>query len=141
MPVYGSIIIIGPNSLIGFVGLGEKEAPISDHTNNTLFHQIILLLAIVIGLGWLLNHLAEDRETNLNANEDHPIEELLDHFLESQLGVQVHSSDELYNYFDGGDHQRATAAGEHAGGRHGGCAFCGGFSNTRCSRCKTARYW
>ncbi|TKY68546.1 Nuclear-pore anchor [Spatholobus suberectus] len=144
MPVYGASSSLNLTRLIGLLGLGEKEAPISDHTNTLL--QFILLLAIVIGIGWLLNRLAEDGESYPNANEvdelgemDH-ISDELDYFFESQQGGQEHPNGELDHYFDGGDHPRAAAAGDDAGGRHGGCAFCGNFSTTRCSRCKAARY-
>ncbi|RDX64478.1 hypothetical protein CR513_56966, partial [Mucuna pruriens] len=133
MPGYGASSSLNLNWLFGLLGLGEKGAPISDHTTNTI-HQFILLL------------LAEDTETNPNANDEVDHEGnpsgVLDHFFESQQGEEEeHPSGELDHYSDGGHHRRAAAPNHDAGRRHGGCAFCGNFTTTRCSRCKAARYW
>ncbi|KAK7313808.1 hypothetical protein VNO77_39010 [Canavalia gladiata] len=136
------------NWLLGLLGLGEKRAPISDHSN-TLLHQFILLLVIIIGVGWLLHQLGENRETNPNAIEvyedDHTNDDelLLDHYFESQQGDQGYPSGELDHYFDVDDRQLCHRTATPRGGdtaRQGACAFCGILCTTRCSRCKAARY-
>ncbi|KAG4947145.1 hypothetical protein JHK87_043152 [Glycine soja] len=114
------------NWLFVLLGLGEKGAPISDNTK--AWHQI-LLLTIVIGIWWLLCHFADDREVNPNINE-----------VDDELGEMEHPNDELDHFFDEDDHRAAVVVGDEARGRHGGCSICGGFSTTRCARCKAARY-
>jgi len=143
MPAYG--VSLDLNWLLWLLGLGEKEAPISDNNIKTWLQ--ILLLPLVIGIWWLLYQLTEDRENNDNVNEvgeldeeDHPSNEL-EQFYESQQRDQEHPNGELDRYFDEEGCHRATVSGGNDGRRHGGCAFCGNFSTTRCSRCKTARYW
>ncbi|KAK7342912.1 hypothetical protein VNO80_25870 [Phaseolus coccineus] len=143
MPAYGASFDL--NWLLGLLGLGEKGAPISDNNNIKTWLQI-LLLTLVIGILFLLYQLADDRENNHNVNEvdeleemDHPSHEL-DHFYESLHREQEHPNGDLDHYFDEDDSHRATVPGGNDGRRHGGCAFCGNFSTTRCSRCKAARY-
>ncbi|KAK7405778.1 hypothetical protein VNO78_07387 [Psophocarpus tetragonolobus] len=133
--------MVDQNWLLGLLGFGKEETPISHHNTKTWLQKFfILLLALGIGILWLLNRFIEERETNLNVNEDdhggemdhhHPMSDELDPLFEEE-----HANGESDHCFDDGG--AATADGN--GKRHGGCAFCGDFSTTRCSRCKTARY-
>ena len=117
------------NWLLGLFGLAEKRATVSDHINTQTWLLLLIILAIVIGLGLHLHQLSGNRESNPAANE-------VDQSLKA--GEQEHPSGELDHYFDGGHQIRRRSATIR---RHRSCAFCGSPSTTRCSRCKSARYW
>jgi len=114
------------NWLLGLLGLGEKGASISDRSIKTWLQ--ILFFTLVIGFWFLLYHLAEDTESNHSVNEVDDLDEFDNVY-------------ELDQYFHEEDSHRTTVSGGGDGRRHGGCAFCGNFATTRCSRCKSARYW
>ncbi|XP_027908981.1 uncharacterized protein LOC114168389 isoform X2 [Vigna unguiculata] len=113
------------NWLLGLLGLGEKGASISDRSIKTWLQ--ILFFTLVIGFWFLLYHLAEDTESNHSVNEVDEFDEFDNVY-------------ELDQYFHEEDCHRTTVSGGGDGRRHGGCAFCGNFATTRCSRCKSARY-
>ncbi|KAG2396878.1 Ubiquitin carboxyl-terminal hydrolase [Vigna angularis] len=135
MPASGASL--DRNWLLGLLGLGEKGASISDHNIKTWLQ--ILFLTLVIGFCCLLYQLAEDRESNHSVNEVDELDEF-DNFYESWEREQEHPNGQLDRYFDEEDSHRTTVSGGGDGRRDGGCAFCGNFTTTRCSRCKSARY-
>ncbi|XP_057453283.1 uncharacterized protein LOC130745158 isoform X2 [Lotus japonicus] len=131
MLVYG-VSLLELNWLLGLLGLAKKKAPnISDQSSNTSdtepWSLLFILLAIVVGLGWLHFHqLDENREHSPSVNEQ-----------------EEHSSGESSSshYFDEDPQLRPlTATRGGAAGRRGACTLCGNLSTTRCSRCKVARY-
>lgn len=132
MLVYG-VSLLELNWLLGLLGLAKKKAPnISDQSSNTSdtepWSLLFILLAIVVGLGWLHFHqLDENREHSPSVNEE-----------EEHRSGESSSS----HYFDE-DPQLCPLTATHGGaaGRRGACTLCGNLSTTRCSRCKVARYW
>ncbi|KAK7256990.1 hypothetical protein RIF29_30644 [Crotalaria pallida] len=136
--VASSLSSLNLNWFLELLGLAEKKAPISDHStniNNTWLFLLLIFLAIVIFL--VLHFLAEiTGYNNSNAGDV----EVDDESLKEE--EQDHLSHELDHYFDGGQQQlvHRTATSRGIVRRHGACAYCGNPSNTRCSRCKVARY-
>ncbi|KAK7250887.1 hypothetical protein RIF29_33633 [Crotalaria pallida] len=137
--VASSLSSLNLNWFLELLGLAEKKAPISDHStniNNTWLFLLLIFLAIVIFL--VLHFLAEITGYNNNNARDVEVD---DESLKEE--EQDHLSHELDHYFDGGQqqliHRTATSRGIIVR-THGACAYCGNPSNTRCSRCKVARY-
>ena len=135
MHVYGVLSSsLDLNWLLKCVEFAENRIPIYDHDKCRPWVLLFIILAILLYLPLL--HLAGDKENDsidieeeqsLKAREEEvPTGEIVQ---TSQDEVEEQASD------------RTTASGGVVVRRHGGCASCGDFSTTRCSRCKAARYW